>query len=179
MSGQGKSTLAASFARDGCPLVSDDCLVLREGQEGWVAIPSYPGVRLWPETAGELFDVPLPGSAVAHYTVKLRVGHPGLLPFAEAPCAVEGLYFLDGEETAAGEEVSIAPLAPHEAFMKLVNFTYTIDITDRELLKYQFDVIGRLTAQVRCYRLRYARGFPALPTVRQAILRHPREGESR
>ena len=42
--GIGKSTLAASLARAGFPLIADDFLLLRDDI---VAVPSYPGLRLW------------------------------------------------------------------------------------------------------------------------------------
>jgi hypothetical protein len=73
--GSGKSTLGLSLARHGCPVVADDFLLLHEENGRWVAVPSYEGVRLWPETVSELLGE---GSAVhrdvSHYTAKQRLG---------------------------------------------------------------------------------------------------------
>ena len=66
--GYGKSTLAASFSRRGFPMMTDDCLLLEEDKGRLFAVPSYPGLRLWPETVSELFALPPELSPVAHYS---------------------------------------------------------------------------------------------------------------
>ncbi len=54
-SGWGKSTLAAALARRGCPLLTDDCLLLEERDGQYHCEPSYPAVRLWPDSLSSLF----------------------------------------------------------------------------------------------------------------------------
>ena len=54
---RGKSTLAASFAADGHPVVTDDCLMLRWKSAEPCAVPSYPSLRLWKSTADRLFGL--------------------------------------------------------------------------------------------------------------------------
>ena len=54
---RGKSTLAASFAADGHPVVTDDCLMLRWKSADPCAVPSYPSLRLWKSTADRLFGL--------------------------------------------------------------------------------------------------------------------------
>lgn len=170
VSGQGKSTLAASLALAGYSLISDDCLVLRAEPGGWTALPSYPGVRLWPSTAGEvLHDATT--REVAHYTLKRRVCDTGVLSHASGPAPLRRLFFLGDD---AGE-VTFERLPPGRAFMALVEFAYNLDITDTAFLRRQFDTVGHLTANVPAYTIHYSREFPALPAVREAILRHLEE----
>jgi hypothetical protein len=174
-SGQGKSTLAASLAREGCSLVSDDCLVLRTEHGGWTALPSYPGVRLWPSAAGEVLREGTHTAEVAHYTLKRRVSDPDVLPCASGPAPLRRLFFLGDD---AGE-VSFERLPPGRAFMALVEFAYNLDIQDTAFLRRQFDTVGRLTADVPAYAVHYPREFSALPAVREAIVRHLEEDRTR
>ena len=56
-----------------------------------MAIPSYPGVRLWPETSDGIFSVAPETAEIAHYTDKRRVSDPALVPFAEGPSALRSV----------------------------------------------------------------------------------------
>jgi len=166
--GQGKSTLAASLAREGCSLVSDDCLVLRSEHGEWTALPSYPGVRLWPSTAGEVLREDTPTAEVAHYTIKRRVWDAAVLPYASGPAPLRRLFFL----ADYADETSFERLSPRRAFMALVEFAYNLDIEDTAFLRRQFDTVGRLTMDVPADAIHYPREFNSLPAVREAILRH-------
>ena len=191
-SGQGKSTLAASFGQSGSRLISDDYLVLRKTvlrktvsrkmslpknansglTEKWIAIPSYPGVRLWPETSDGIFKIPPKSAEVSQYTNKRRVSDPALVPFAEGPSALRSLYFLDEEEEddAYQAEPAISRLSPSKAFMKLVSCAFNLDIRDKTMLERQFEAIGQISTQLPCFQLDYARNFATLAGVRQLIV---------
>lgn len=169
-SGQGKSTLAACFGQSGFRLISDDYVVLRRSAKGdWVAVPSYPGVRLWPETSDGIFSVPPESTEVAHYTDKRRVSDPALIPFAGEPSPLRCLYFLDDQDDAGQPGPAIRCLSPRKAFMNLVRCAFNLDIRDKALLERQFDAIGQVSAAVPCFRLDYARDFALLPAVRRLI----------
>jgi hypothetical protein len=188
-SGQGKSTLAACFGQNGFRLISDDYLLLRRTElrkttalapaEDWVAIPSYPGVRLWPESSDGIFSVPPESAEIAEYTDKRRVSDPALIPFAEGPSSLRCLYFLeDAEEDAFLPKPATIRLSPRDAFMKLVTCAFNLDIRDKALLERQFDAIGEISTQLPCFQLDYARDFAALPAVRQLIVDQPVRSQS-
>ena len=170
-SGQGKSTLAASFAQKGCALVSDDCLVLREQHANWIALPSYPGVRMWPSTAEQLVGKETDTADVAHYTLKRRVSHTDLLPFAKRPALIKRIFFL-ADETST---VSIQRLAPGRALVSLVEFAYNLDIHDTAFLRRQFEAVGQLTENVPTYSIQYPREFASLPAVWETVVHHLEE----
>ncbi len=170
-SGQGKSTLAASFVQKGCALVSDDCLVLRAEHGSWTALPSYPGVRLWPSTAEELLREDTHTADVAHYPIKRRVSDTDLLPFANSPAPMRKIFFLADDSSA----VSIERLSPGRAFWALVEFAYNLDIQETAFLRSQFEAVGQLTADVPAYAIHYPREFALLPAVRETILNHLEE----
>jgi hypothetical protein len=71
--GAGKSTLAASFLIAGHPLLSDDGLLLDPGPSGTLAQPTYPSLRLWPQTVERLFAEAPTMEPMAHYSTKRRL----------------------------------------------------------------------------------------------------------
>ncbi len=176
-SGQGKSTLAACFGQSGFRLISDDYLVLRKRAHDWAAIPSYPGVRLWPESSDGIFSVRPESAEIAHYTDKRRVSDPALVPFAEGPSALCCLYFLNDQGETLPPEPAILPLRPREAFMKLVSCAFSLDVRDKARLESQFEAIGQITNQLPCFQLEYARDFAMLPAVRRMIVDQPVRSE--
>lgn len=174
-SGQGKSTLAASFAQQGYALVSDDCLVLRAENGGWTALPSYPGVRLWPSTAGALVHENARSADVAHYSIKQRISDTDLLPFVNKPASIRRLFFLADDESP----ISLQRISPGQAFVSLIGFTYNLDIGDSAFLRRQFEAVGQLTADVSAYAIRYPRQFASLPAVWETIFDHLGEDKDR
>jgi len=171
-SGQGKSTLAASHGQLGYPLISDDYLVLRETEDQWIAVPSYPGVRLLPGASNGIFEIPPATSEVAHYTSKRRISDLDVLPFTESPATIRSIYLLDDEGIEPPPEPVVELISPREAFMKLVSSSFNLDITDKELLRRQFATLRRIVGAIPCFRLRYAREFGTLPAVSNAIANH-------
>jgi hypothetical protein len=51
----GKSTIVGALARGGYPILSDDAAVLEEASEEFCIRPTYPHVRLWPDSVSLLF----------------------------------------------------------------------------------------------------------------------------
>jgi len=167
--GRGKSTLASSLSKQGFPFLTDDCLLVKEEAGHLVGIPSYPGLRLWPETVSALFGDTPRVTKVAHYTAKKRLGHGGQLPFCSAPVPLRRIYFLD---TDSRERIDIHRLSPRDAFVELVKYVYLIDVGDRSILKREFERLGRIVKFPLFYRLAFPRDFALLPRVQKAILQH-------
>jgi len=172
LSGQGKSTLAVGFAQRGGSLLSDDFLVLRESAQGWSALPTYSGVRLWPRAIPQLFEATPEIAATAHYTEKLRIGAPEQIPFADAEAPIRSLYFLEVQPEAQTTGPSITPVPPQDALVRLIGSAFNIDITDKALLGRQFAAFGRFITCVPCFELRYERDFSALPGLIRIIADH-------
>jgi hypothetical protein len=171
-SGQGKSTLAASHGQLGYPLISDDYLVLREIEGQWIAVPSYPGVRLLPGASDGIFERAPATTEVAHYTSKRRISDLEVLPFTDSPATIRSVYVLDDEGMEPPPGPLVELISPRESFMKLVSSSFNLDITDKELLRRQFVTLRRAVGAIPCFRLRYAREFGTLPAVSNAIVNH-------
>jgi hypothetical protein len=181
--GWGKSTLASSFLRCGSTPLSDDCLALKECEGHILAVPSYPGLRLWSDTAATLVDDSqiLPG--VAHYTEKKRLNFQAVAQLEPVP--LEAIYVLTPPAEQGGEqspeekspakklpeaELRIEPLGFSRAFEELLQCVFRLDVTDTEMLARQFLFLHRLISAVSICGLVYPRDYASLPLVREAIL---------
>jgi hypothetical protein len=162
--GCGKSTLAAALAREGCAVLSDDCLVVAIRRNRVWAIPSYAGVRLWPDAASRLG---YRGRAVAHYSDKVRVGRSGLLS-GDRPARLCALFLLSPPSSAV-HAVSMSPRSPGERFIGLARSTYLLDIEDRGALTRLFHQLGVLSERVPIAGLRLSKDRRRLPELARAV----------
>ena len=171
-SGQGKSTLAAHFARNRFSIVCDDAMVLMEQAGENMVVPSYPSIRLWPDTLSALFDAPTPTTGVAHYTAKRRL--PLGSNVASEPVALRRIYILSTKEECTDEEaagpVAVELLSPSEAMIELSRYTYLLDVTDRRDLHRTFHQLAPLAECIPCYRLYIPYDFSRLPEVCDAVM---------
>jgi hypothetical protein len=175
-SGRGKSTLATYLARQGLPALTDDCLLLEQRDGNLIATPSYPGFRLWQDSVSALFEHAPDLDRVAHYSEKKRVG-TDQISFCTHPVSLARAYVLgDVEETTNANEITVTPLSPREIFLELVQYTYNMDIGNRERLKQDFEAFARLSTMPRFYRLAFPRDLSLLPFVHKAIVENLREG---
>ena len=170
--GWGKSTLASSFCEKRFAILTDDCLLIKEENGQLVAMPSYPGLLLWPETVDELFGPVASLSAVAHYSKKKRLVHVGLR-FCTEPAPLRRIYFLAPPEHSSATRIH--SIWRSEVFMELVKYTYLLDITDRLQLQAAFERIAQLAALPVFWRLTFSRDFALLSEVREAILENLRQ----
>lgn len=174
-SGAGKSTLAASFHLAGYPVLSDDCLVLQEGNDAILVTPAYPGVRLGDDAATALFGDRECALPVAHHGPKRRVltesHHGEFSPERTGLARIYNLVDASDADEEFGAAVRIVEAIPgREAFMSLVESAYRLDVTDRGLLARQFEFFERVASLVPVRRIRIPDDYSALPLIRDAIL---------
>jgi hypothetical protein len=167
-SGLGKSTLAASFSRQGLPFLTDDCLVLKEEGARLLAIPSYPDLRLWPDSLLGVLNHRLELPQVAGYTTKKRLKAYDRLPFHADPAPIKRIYLLS--EAQSG--VSIDPVALRDAIPELAKYMYILDVENRADFGDKFQRLVGLATRHLFYRIAFPRDFSLLPQVRQVILEH-------
>lgn len=178
-SGQGKSTLAASFAAQGYPLLTDDCLVVRwdEGAGQWLAQPSYQSVRLWPDSIGALGIADSDLREFAGYSAKKRTGREVDFRFASAGAPLAACFVLPDPATDAvptpahSGPPEVRPLSVNEAFPRLAGAVFRIDPADPDINRREFEVLTSLASTVRFWSLRYEREYRRLPEVREAMLK--------
>ena len=163
---RGKSTLAASFALDGHAVVTDDCLMLQWKRRVVRAVPSYPSLRLWKDTADRLLG-PTPGlSPVAEYTSKLRVGaRVSPITFRRRPIAVRRIYMIERRRGPARIDL----LSTRQAYIELLKTAFRLDPLDRASARREMAALAMLAQSIPVARLRVPLRLESLAEVRLAI----------
>jgi hypothetical protein len=168
--GKGKSTIAALLAQAGCPVIADDCLLVERRRGRLVAVPNYPGVRLWPDAMKSLFAGGAPDEApVAHYTTKRRVG-ASALPFARAPIPLARIYILGSGRSRRGPDVAIRPRGQVDSLFDLLKFVQCLDIGDRTRISAAFELVGAIVGSTPVKHLMFRRKLSRLHELRDAVL---------
>ncbi len=136
--GSGKSTLVAACANAGAEVVADDCVVISQHGNRWMAWPSYPAIRLWSsalDLVGWSSDV---GSAAAHYTDKVKFGpEAAQWRFATGPLPLTTILRL-------GDDAATTAVA-----VDLYSQIFRLDVRDRRETVRLFHRIADLAAAVR------------------------------
>jgi hypothetical protein len=162
--GAGKSTLASWFHRQGCPLLTDDALVLETGQGDTRIIGSYSGSRLWDDSPALEPGVSAQAGPVAHYSDKLRVPGAGgggqNLPLALLLIVTPG-------KPGACAHPGFTPLNGAAALMAMVENSFLLDIDDPGGGSARLGLLGRVVESgLRVFRLDY----PHHPDALEAVL---------
>ncbi len=163
-SGAGKSSLAAGFVAGGATLVSDDFIRLVEAGRGFAAVPTYPGVRLWPDSAAAFAGDGATARPVSETNAKRRVVAGTLAPGPAVPLRA---IVLLGDPA---EEVSVRPVPARDAMMALYPQAFRVERSGRERQVAELDRFTRLVTSTALLRAGYPRDYTALPAVRAAIL---------
>lgn len=168
-SGRGKSTLAASFARQGMSLLTDDGVHLTAESGCWHVQPGPRLLRLREDSRNAILAGGPRGGERVSKGAKLRISGGQSLRYGRSPVVLLHAYFLgDG----AAEEVEITRLSARDAFVELMRNSFVLDVEDRQALSGHFERLSRLALLPVFSRLDYPRRFEALAEVREAILKH-------
>jgi hypothetical protein len=159
--GSGKSTLAAALGLRACPVVTDDSLVLQNGSGHSVAVPGYPGLRLWRDAARGLGLDPNAEARVAHYTAKRRLD-ASAVRFRSQPSPL-ALVFVLGRRRRPGAPPRLRALGSRDRLMALAPYTHVMDVEDRRQLLHMFRSLSTLVTHVPVVRLN-------LPDSRRRVL---------
>lgn len=169
-SGCGKSSLGATFLREGYPLLTDDLLVLQRKQQEIIAFPGPPRIKLYREVAGTLFGKQAQGTPLNQVTDKMilplndRQAHSRSAP-------LRALYVLNPPNPKSRpSRIQIRRLAPRQALLALLKNTFNTIEVHPERLQRQFQNAARLAQSVPIRRLSYPRSLDQLPAVREAVL---------
>lgn len=158
-SGSGKSTLAAALARGGERLITDDCLVVDLDRRPAHVIPTYAGLRLWPDALAALFPGrPRLTAPVAHYSDKRRVtaGPPLEFQAAADPQPLRAACVL-GAPAQRRAEARLVALRGHEAFAEILRCTFHLDIARAATAPRALDRVAALLETVPVFRLHLTR----------------------
>jgi hypothetical protein len=164
--GRGKSTLAAALAAVGAHIVTDDCLAIEARGPSLYAIPSYPGLRLWPRSPARAGLASSRARQVAHYSRKQRVLSGAV--FHRSPAPLRALFLLS-PRAGSGVAASMSRVGPRARLMGLLRHGYVLDVEDRRDLGTLFAGLSRIAAAVPVMRLRVRSGSRFLPHAASLI----------
>jgi hypothetical protein len=158
--GAGKSTTAAALLRRGHGLVTDDVLALDVGQEeGVLAYPAFPQVKLWPASADELgydaHSLPRLSSEVdKRFLRSVKFVRQGTMPLTH-------IFLLhDGGDLVAER------IRGNSAFATLMAESYAPRfLGSTASTPALFETCRRVANRVPIYRLQRPKDFSALPKV--------------
>jgi hypothetical protein len=146
--GAGKSTTAAAFALRGHPVLTDDLAPMVEEDGRFIVQPSYPRLRLWPESAEMLLGSrdALPRLTPTWDKLYLPLGVEGQV-YQDRPMALAAIYLLGPRESAPTAPRAEAPPAT-AAFVELTAHLYTSPALRPHTRAADFGLISRLVAAV-------------------------------
>jgi hypothetical protein len=170
VSGAGKSTLALHFARHGSPFLSDDLVIFTPSATGVRVHPSYPSLRVFPDSLRGAGGADVETIASAEYSDKARVLAGGEVAFQSDPAPLGALYLIGAES----DRVTIEAVAGVDAVLELVRASFLLDPSRRDYLRSHLDWAGELASTGRLFRLAYPRDFARLEETRAAIAAHLR-----
>jgi hypothetical protein len=171
-SGLGKSTLAAILGQRGYPVLSDDCCLLVRGARGFTVMPSYPGVRLNPDSMRRALGADDLGPHVSHYSQKRRVGDDAQFGFSEQPVPLSRVYVIAGrDELAAATAIAITDARKRDAMYALIDYTFHLDIGDTPRVRDTFELTGAIVDAYGVRRLLYPWDLSASDALADALLK--------
>jgi len=166
-SGMGKSTLASAFALAGGAVLTDDCLAVDFDGDRVRAIPSYPGLRLWPDSLTAMFPSrEAEATPMAHYSDKKRLPSTpsATRPLAPPIDAILVLQHADGSDV-----IELSPVSPQQACMALITNSFQLDLGDLRHTHKLLGLAADLARQIPVFTLRHPRDYAALPRVVEHI----------
>jgi energy-coupling factor transporter ATP-binding protein EcfA2 len=170
-SGAGKSTLAGHFHQAGQPTISDDSILIKPYRNQIRAIPSYGGLRLWPDSLKELFEPAHTTQPVAHYTEKKRVQlESNDLLRLQKGLPILALIVLSPADQDPDPEISLTPLSSREAFIELAKQSFQLDMRDSKRTAKRMQILGEIVPRFKTFRLHSPHDYSLLDRVRQLIL---------
>jgi hypothetical protein len=167
--GFGKSTLAASFARSGHALITDDVLPLGEREGRITARQGVPRIKLWGDALVALgddedqYEVVLTGADKRRIPLNHRWGKP-----APAELPLTALYLLE-PHTDPARPIICTDLDPIQAVLSVLGNTYMADSLRGARAIRALDAATRIASAVPVRSIAYYRSFDTLPALHEAI----------
>jgi len=175
-SGNGKSTLAASFLQAGAALLTDDILAIENQAGQFWGRPGLSQINLWPDQAAyftgekEFEIIPLDGTKQPIHIETFNP--PGT--FCQKGRPLKCIYIPRKSDQPAGRtDIEITQVPPAEAVIELLRYSFISSFICEQLgwQSRRLDFFARLVRQVPVRRLVYPAGFEHLAGVTEAVMR--------
>lgn len=170
-SGAGKSTLAATFARRGYTVVTDDVVAIFVSSGSLLVEPSYPELWLWPDSASALnaADDSVFDSQHANDKLRLNLRKCGR-SFQKKPLPLKAVYVLNCSDAA--NRSAVQALTQRQTMMSLIANTHAGRLLDQARRKQEFGFLADLIARVPVCELFRGTDLAQLDELCDEILSH-------
>ena len=150
--GAGKSTTVAALALRGNNVLADDVTVLAEDSDGFWALPSYPHLRLWPQSVEMLYGStdclkPITPNWDKRDFDLLDIGR-----FHAEPAHLSTIYVI-GDRVEDENAPWIEEMDGQQSFVHLVGNTYGNGLLDESMRTQEFGLLGRLLEHTKIKRV--------------------------
>ena len=170
--GAGKSTLAGTLHKMGYDLIADDILSVKISRGRAEALPGFPHLKLWPDSAESLgcspSDLPRLRPELEKRSLRLKDG------FANAAVPLHGIYIIDD-----GSHLAIEKLQPQEALLALMPHWYGarfgVDFLQKLGLGIHFRQCTKLANWANIYRLTRPRSLKEVVNVAGEVVNHTKK----
>lgn len=153
-SSAGKSTLAATFAKNGFAILSDDIVAITTQDDHFMIQPAYPRVRLWSNSVIALYDnaEALPRIAPLHPTWDKRyLDLTKLGLYQSQPLKLSAIYLIGDRQLHNTPRVEL--MGEKEKMIHLIRNTYASYEFDQKMQIKDFQVFGEMLKKVTIKKL--------------------------
>ena len=166
-SGYGKSTLAASFLKQGFPLLTDDVLALRKKGVGFWTPPGVSQIKLWPAIARRMLKSPVPAGKMSPIAKKW------ILPLKSAVMGKKnfkvGLIYVLWPRFKGKHGIRIRSLKPQESVISLIKSSHNLVLQDSKRLQKQMIFASEIVKKVRIRAVSFPMDLKKIPLVQQKL----------
>ena len=168
-SGQGKSTMSAALYKRGHPLVTDDVTAINVMGNGVpTVLPSFPQIKLWPESVESALKEDVESLGRVHPEVEKRVFRT-FDNFYSSICNVKKIYVL-----ATGDKPQIVPLQGQSAITAIIANSYMPLLLQEEFMNDRYCTLHlqhciKLVNSVAVARLERPRSLELLNDVAHLV----------
>ena len=138
-----------------------------------MCVPSYPGLRLWDDSAKALLGPKQKRSVMAHYSDKSRFKHPQMEnDFGGQPVPLSRIYWLEPAASRSSTKIDIRPIPGPQGLVKLLESSFRLDFSGPKPLAEEFKRLVRIADTGMLYGVSFPRDFRRASEVTKYILNH-------
>jgi len=173
--GRGKSTLCASLAALGWPVLTDDGVLLKQRGARLAVVPGYPGLRLKQDSVRRILGhrVNYQGGPLLAGKRRICLG-PALRGRGSQHISVARIYLLNApRRVSRGKIGKVALVAPPPArvFVALLRQVFRLEFTSCDKALWEFKALQQAVRLPLFRTLDYPRDYGALAEVQNALRR--------
>ena len=162
-SGQGKSTLVASFCEEGYPLLGDDACEIVVGSAGVTARSLAPSLRLFADSAALLSRPHVHQDRLAANHLKKRIAFQDAIDDRQRQ--VSAAFII----SKSADELRLSRLTEREGAMALLSNSFALDPVDKRRAAKRLEQAAAIAKAIPVYGLVVPHDYRRLKEVRDTI----------